>query len=51
MADQIRKTETIRSIERMQLTENLINAMDNAGQAEAVAQAVNSLQLLNDQWY
>ena len=51
MADQTRKIETIRSIETLQLTENLISAMDDAEQAESVAQAIYSLQCLNEQWY
>ncbi|MGE8683893.1 MAG: hypothetical protein ACN6OV_05330 [Acinetobacter sp.] len=51
MADQVRKTETIRSIENLQLTENLIQALDDAVQAECVAQAICSLQQLNEQWY
>ena len=51
MADQTRKIETIRSIENLQLTENLISAMDDAEQAESVAQAIYSLQRLNEQWY
>ncbi|UIJ75695.1 MULTISPECIES: hypothetical protein [unclassified Acinetobacter] len=51
MADQTRKIETIRSIETLQLTENLISAMDDAEQAEYVAQAIYSLQCLNEQWY
>lgn len=51
MTDLIRKTETIRRIELLQLTENLILALDDAVQAESVAQAICSLQQLNDQWY
>ncbi|MGA8884566.1 MAG: hypothetical protein WB445_13330 [Acinetobacter sp.] len=51
MADQKRKTETIRSIEALQLAASLIAALDNAAEAESVAEAIRSLQSLSEQWY
>ncbi|WP_171255416.1 hypothetical protein [Acinetobacter sp. SFB] len=50
MADQQRKIETIHRIKNLQLSNTLITALDDAGQAEAIAQAVNSLQDLAEQW-
>lgn len=50
MADLHRKYETIRSIESLQLTHNLIDALDNAAEAESVAAAVRSLLRLTEQW-
>ncbi|WP_353140998.1 hypothetical protein [Acinetobacter pragensis] len=50
MADLNRKRDTIRSIETLQLTENLIAALDNAAEAESVAKAVCALQHLTEQW-
>ncbi len=50
MADQNRKNDVIRSIESLQLTENLITALDDSQEAEAVAAAVHCLQRLGEQW-
>ncbi|NNH27353.1 hypothetical protein [Acinetobacter terrestris] len=50
MADQKRKIETIRSIKNLKLSNTLIASLDDAGQAEAIAEAVNSLQNLTEQW-
>jgi hypothetical protein len=50
MTDLNRKYDTIRSIESLQLAENLIDALDNAAEAEAVAQAISSLLHLAEQW-
>lgn len=50
MADQKRKIETIHRIEQLQLSEALIVALDDALQAEWVADAIQSLQGLAEQW-
>lgn len=50
MADQKRKIEMIRSIENLQLPHHLISALDDRVQAEAVLEAISSLQVLNQQW-
>ncbi|MGE8561378.1 MAG: hypothetical protein ACN6NJ_10590 [Acinetobacter sp.] len=50
MADQKRKIETIRCIEKLQLSNALITGLDDAAQAEAIAEAVRSLQGLSEQW-
>ena len=50
MADQKRKIEMIRSIENLQLPPHLISALDDRLQAEAVLEAISSLQVLNQQW-
>ena len=50
MADQKRKIETIRRIESLQLSDSLIQAMDDANTAECVAEAIRSLQGLAEQW-
>ncbi len=50
MADQKRKIETIHRIEQLQLSEALIVALDDALQAESVADAIQSLQGLAEQW-
>lgn len=50
MTDQKRKIETIRSIQFLQLTENLIDALDDAAEAECIAEAIRSLQGLTEQW-
>ncbi|MFV5490369.1 hypothetical protein [Acinetobacter sp. ASP199] len=50
MADQKRKIETIRHIESLQLSDTLIHALDDANTAECVAEAIQSLQGLTEQW-
>ena len=50
MADQKRKIETIHRIEQLQLSETLIVALDDALQAESVAEAIQYLQGLAEQW-
>ena len=50
MADQKRKIETIRSIENLQLSSNLIFALDDQMQAEDILIAISSLQVLSLQW-
>ncbi|WP_313034084.1 hypothetical protein [Acinetobacter sp.] len=50
MADQKRKIETIHIIENLQLSTVLISGLDDAQQAEAIAEAVSSLQGLVEQW-
>ncbi|MGE8559164.1 MULTISPECIES: hypothetical protein [unclassified Acinetobacter] len=50
MADQKRRIETIRIIENLQLSTVLIHGLDDAQQAEAIAEAVSSLQDLVEQW-
>lgn len=50
MADQKRKIETIRSIKNLKLSNTLIASLDDARQAEAIAEAVSSLQNLTEQW-
>jgi len=50
MADQKRKTETIRRIENLQLSTTLILALEDAVEAESVAEAIQFLQGLTEQW-
>lgn len=50
MADQRRKIETIQSIEKMQLSQNLISALDNAAEAESIADAIQYLSGMTEQW-
>ncbi|NHC03152.1 hypothetical protein G9F31_05125 [Acinetobacter sp. 187] len=50
MTDQLRKTATIRSIQKLQLPNSLIVALEDAVQAESVAQAVEQLLDLNQHW-
>ncbi len=50
MTDQIRKTETIRRIQRLQLSDSLIQGLDDAIQAESIVTAVQSLQCLSEHW-
>jgi hypothetical protein len=50
MTDQKRKIETIRIIEKLQLSNVLIRGLEDAKQAEAIAEAVSSLQGLVEQW-
>lgn len=50
MADQKRKIEMIRRIKNLKLSNTLILGLDDAGQAEAIAEAVSSLQHLTEQW-
>ena len=50
MADQKRKIETIRHIESLQLSASLFQALDDATEAECVAEAIQSLQGLTEQW-
>lgn len=50
MTDLKRKTEVIRSIENLQLSQGLIHALDDIQQAECVAEAVYSLQALTEHW-
>ena len=49
MTDQKRKTETIRRIENLQLSTALILALEDAVEAESVAEAIQSLQGLTEQ--
>lgn len=51
MADQKRKIEIIRSIEQLQLSHQLIHALEDAQQAETVAIAIKSLKHFTEQWY
>lgn len=50
MTDLKRKVEMIRSIKKLQLSKDLITALDDAQQAEYVVEAINSLQKLEQQW-
>ena len=50
MADLQRKTDTIRSIENLQLPQQLIFALDDQIQAEEVCSAISSLQYLAQHW-
>lgn len=50
MTDQIRKIDTIRRIQGLQLSDALIVGLDDAVQAEAIAYAIQSLQCLSEQW-
>lgn len=51
MKDQKYKVEVIRSIEQLQLPNHLIQALNDAQQAECVANAVNSLKSMTNQWH
>ena len=51
MADQKRKIETIRHIESLQLSATLIQALDDAQQAENVVNAINYLKHMTHQWH
>ena len=50
MADQKRKIEIIRRIKNLKLSNTLIASLDDAEQAEAIAEAVSSLRNLTEQW-
>lgn len=50
MTDLKHKVEMIRSIENLQLSTDLIHALNDAQQAEYVVEAVNSLQNLVQHW-
>lgn len=50
MTDLVRKNDTIRRIEDLQLPCHLIQALDDAQHAEAVSQAVVYLEKLTEQW-
>ncbi|CAB1206606.1 hypothetical protein [Acinetobacter bouvetii] len=50
MTDQKRKLETILTIKSLKLSNHLILALDDAQQAETIAEAVTSLQDLIEQW-
>lgn len=50
MANQIRKTETIRRIEHLQLPAALILSLDDAHKAESIVEAIQSLQHLIEHW-
>ena len=51
MTDLKRKTEIIHSIEQLQLSKQLIIALDDAHQAIAVSEAIHHLQDLVDHWH
>ena len=50
MTDLKRKIEVIRSIEYLQLSDVLITALDDAQQAESVAEAILHLEDLSTYW-
>ncbi|WP_171262701.1 hypothetical protein [Acinetobacter sp. ANC 4470] len=50
MTDQKRKIDTIRSIKSLQLSNALIIGLNDAKQAESIAEAIRSLQNLTEQW-
>ncbi len=51
MTDSVRKNNTIRHIQKLQLSQNLIFALDDRIQAEEVADAVEQLIQLNHHWH
>lgn len=51
MKDQKHKIEMIRSIEQLQLPTQLIQALDDAQQAENVVNAINHLKYMTHQWH
>lgn len=51
MKDQKYKVEVIRSIEQLQLPSHLIQALNDAQQAECVVNAVNCLKIMTNQWH
>jgi hypothetical protein len=51
MADQARKTDTIRRIEGLKLSTHLIQALEDAATAETVTEAVFCLEQWTEQWY
>ncbi|WP_273777826.1 MULTISPECIES: hypothetical protein [unclassified Acinetobacter] len=50
MADPIRKAAILRSIETWQLPENFISALENAEQAHGIAETIQQLEALYQQW-
>lgn len=50
MADQVRKMAIIRSIEKLQLPNTLISALDDAIQAKDVVNAVDELMRFAEKW-
>ena len=51
MKDIKHKNEIIDSIQKFQLSESLIQALDDATQAKQVIEAVNCLKSINRQWH
>ena len=51
MADLARKTETIRRIEQFKLSATLIGALEYPQQAESVAEAIECLTQISEQWH
>ena len=51
MTDQQHKVEMIRSIEQLQLPNHLIQALDDAQQADNIVQAINCLKHISHQWH
>ena len=51
MKDQKQKVEMIRSIEQLQLSNQLVQALDDIHQAETVIRAVNCLKYMTEQWH
>ncbi|MEG0487107.1 MAG: hypothetical protein RR575_04135 [Acinetobacter sp.] len=51
MKDQKHKIEMIRSIEQLQLPDQLIQALDDAQLAENVVNAINYLKHISNQWH
>ncbi|SPL71999.1 hypothetical protein [Acinetobacter stercoris] len=51
MKDQKRKVEIIRSIENLQLSDNWVEALEDADQAQIVVDVITQLQGITEQWY
>lgn len=50
MADPVRKAAILRSIETLQLPDNFIHALEDAQQANIVAETIHHLEKLHEQW-
>ena len=51
MTDSLRKRDTIRAIKDLQLSDDLVIALNDAQRAEGIATAVGFLQALAKQWH
>ena len=50
MTDLVRKTATIHTIQKLQLPQSLIVALDDSKQAESIAYAIEQLLVLDHAW-
>ena len=50
MADEARKTDTIRRIENLLLDHHFVQALEDHHHAQAILEAVDSLERLSQEW-